>query len=293
MKNTLKNPVTYLIFIVPSIALYFMFFIYTTLWSFKYGVTDWNGLQPPHFTGIENFKRAFQDHYFRTSIINNMIFLLFSVFIQVPLIVFFSLLISGVKKLQGFYKTTVFMPSILSTSIVGILWGFLYHPTAGLFNKALEGVGIEPIMWLGDMKWALFAILITNAWQWMGFYIVLLLAAILSLPREINEAAAIDGASGFQKAVRITVPLIMPIISVVIMLSIAGAMRVVDIVLVMTNGGPAGATEVMASYMVNTAIKFGEYGYGATLSIIIFAIALLLTATYQIVFARRQERIEY
>lgn len=293
MKNTLKNPVTYLLFIIPSIALYFIFFIYTTLWSFRFGVTDWNGLQPPHFTGLDNFRRAFGDSYFRTSIVNNMIFLLFSVLIQVPIIVFFSLLISGVKKLQGFYKTTVFMPSILSTSIVGILWGFLYHPTEGLINKTLEFVGIEPIMWLGDMNWALFAILITNAWQWMGFYIVLLLAAILSLPKEINEAAAIDGASGFQKAIRITVPLIMPIISVVIMLSIAGAMRVVDIVLVMTNGGPAGATEVMASYMVNTAIRLGEYGYGAALSIIIFAIALLLTAAYQILIARRQERIEY
>jgi len=293
MKHTLKNPVVYWLFVLPSIALYFVFFIYTTLSSFGYGFTDWNALEPAKFTGFENFRRAFEDGDFWIAVRNNMYFLLFSVFVQVPIIVFFSLLISGIKKLQGFYKTTVFMPSILSTSIIGILWGFLYHPTDGMFNKVLELFGIEPIMWLGDMKWAMVAILITNAWQWMGFYIVLILAAILSLPKEINEAAEIDGASGFHKATRITVPLIMPIISVVIMLSIAGAMRVVDIVLVMTNGGPAGATEVMASYMVNKAIRYSEYGYGAALSIVIFAIALLLTALYQIVFARRQERIEY
>jgi raffinose/stachyose/melibiose transport system permease protein len=169
----------------------------------------------------------------------------------------------------------------------------MYHPSIGFFNKFLSWFGIEPNYWLSDTKWALLSILITNAWQWMGFYIVLVLAAILAIPKEINEAAEIDGATGFQRAIRITTPLIMPVISIVVMLSIAGAMRVVDIVLVMTNGGPAGATEVMASYMVNKAMKYGEYGYGTALSIMIFAIALLLTAIYQIVFARRQERVEY
>ncbi|MBW5445010.1 ABC transporter permease subunit [Cohnella sp. CFH 77786] len=293
MKNTMKNPAVYWAFVLPSLALYFLFFIYTLLTSVGYGFTDWNALEPARYTGLANFRQAFADSDFWVAVKNNLYFILFSVFLQVPLILFFSLLISGVKRLQGLYKTTVFMPSILSTSIIGILWGFLYHPNDGLFNKVLELFGAEPIMWLGDTKWAMVSILITNAWQWMGFYIVLILAAIISLPKEINEAAAIDGASGFQRAARITVPLIMPIISVVIMLSIAGAMRVVDIVLVMTNGGPAGATEVMASYMVNQGTRYGEYGYAMALSILIFAIALLLTALYQITFARKIERIDY
>lgn len=292
MKSTLKNPVVYWAFVLPSIALYVMFFIYTLLTSVGYAFTDWNALEPAKFTGLDNFRQAFADSDFWVAVRNNMIFILFSVFVQVPLIIIFSLLISGVRRLQGFYKTTVFMPSILSTSIIGILWGFLYQPNDGLFNKVLGVFGIPPIMWLGDTNWALFSILITNAWQWMGFYIVLILAAILSLPKEINEAAAIDGANNFQRAVRITVPLIMPVISVVIMLSIAGAMRVVDIVLVMTNGGPAGATEVMASYMINQGTRFWEYGYAMALSVMIFVIALLLTAIYQIVFARKLERIE-
>lgn len=292
MRNTLKNPIVYGAFVLPGVALYSLFFIYPLLTSVGYAFTDWNALEPARFTGLHNFRSAFADADFWVSVKNNLIFIAFSVFIQVPLIVALSLLISGVKRLQGLYKTTVFMPSILSTSIIGILWGFLYHPNDGLFNKVLGLLGIEPIAWLGDTKWALLAILVTNAWQWMGFYIVLILAAILSIPREINEAAAIDGASGFQRAVRITVPLIMPIISVVIMLSIAGAMRVVDIVLVMTNGGPAGATEVMASYMVNQGTRYGEYGYAMALSLLIFAIALILTALYQIAFARKLERIE-
>ncbi|MCL6457733.1 MAG: sugar ABC transporter permease [Gorillibacterium sp.] len=293
MKQTLKNPVVYLMFILPSLLLYFLFFIYPMASSAYYAFTDWSGLDETHYIGLSNFVEALRDEDFRNAIINNIYFIIFSVFIQVPLIITFAILIGGIRKFQGFYKTTVFMPSILSTSVIGILWGFIYEPEVGLLNNVLSKIGIDPIYWLSDTKWAMICVLVTNAWQWMGFYIVLVLAAILAIPREINEAAAIDGASGFQQAIHITVPLIRPIISVVVMLSIAGAMRVVDIVLVMTGGGPVGSTEVMASYMVTNAINYGKYGFGTAISLLIFAFALILTAIYQLTFGRKQERIEY
>lgn len=294
MNKTLRNPMVYISFIIPSIVLYFLFFIYPMLTSVYYGFTNWDGLNEPKFIGFDNFVKVFNDADFLSAILNNIYFILFSVFIQVPLIIFFALLISSVKKLQRLYKTTVFLPSILSTSVIGILWGFIYEPDMGLLNRFLGLFGIEPIYWLSESSTAFISILITNAWQWMGFYIVLILAAILAIPKELNEAAAIDGATGFQQATKITVPLIMPIISVVVMLSIAGAMRVVDIVLIMTKGGPAGATDVMASYMVTRAFNYGEYGYGTTIAIVIFVFSLVLTALYQILFNRKtNERIEY
>ncbi|GIQ69940.1 sugar ABC transporter permease [Xylanibacillus composti] len=293
MRSSLRNPYIYTLFVVPTLGLYALFFIYPMLTSVGYGFTDWNGLQDTNFIGFANFERAFADSSFWNAVRNNMIFILFSVCVQVPLIVFFAILISQVRRFQGFYKTTVFVPSILSTAVIGILWGFMYDPEVGIINQFLGLLGVETIYWLADTRWALLAVLMTNAWQWMGFYIVLVLAAILSLPKEINEAASIDGASGFQQAWHITVPLIKPIISVIVMLSIAGAMRVVDIVLVMTNGGPIGATDVMASYMVNRAIRYGDYGYGTALSIMIFAIALLLTALYQLTFGKMRERVEF
>jgi raffinose/stachyose/melibiose transport system permease protein len=293
MSHTLKNPYVYLMFILPTILLYFMFFIYPMLSSVYYGFTDWDGLNVAHFNGFDNFSKAFEDHDFWNAVKNNLYFIFFSVFIQIPLIIFFAILISSVKRFQGFYKTTVFMPSILSTAVVGILWGFIYEPEVGIINQILGKLGVERIYWLADEKWAMLSVLFTNAWQWMGFYIVLVLAAILAIPKEIGEAAAIDGATGFQRAFYLTLPLIKPIISVIIMLSIAGALRVIDIVLVMTNGGPAGATEVMASYMVSKAVTTGDYGYGTALSLLIFAFALILTALYQIVFGRNSERIEF
>jgi raffinose/stachyose/melibiose transport system permease protein len=292
MKNILKNPAAYLMFIIPTIVLYGLFFLYPMFSSVFYAFTNWNGLDETRFIGMDNFQTAFSDSSFRSAILNNMYFIIFSVGLQVPIIILFALLISNVKKLKGFYKTTVFMPSILSTSVIGILWGFIYDPDIGPIAAFLGYFGIDPIYWLADSRWAMIAILITNAWQWVGFYIVLILAAILSIPKEIDEAASIDGATGPQRAWYLTIPLIKPIISVVVMLSIAGAMRVVDIVLVMTNGGPAGSTDVMASYMVNKAIKYGDYGYGTALAIIIFAFALVFTAIYQLTFGKT-ERIEY
>jgi raffinose/stachyose/melibiose transport system permease protein len=292
MKNTLKNPAVYLMFVIPTIVLYGLFFLYPMFSSVFYAFTNWNGLEETRFIGLDNFKTAFGDSSFRSAIMNNMYFIFFSVGLQVPIIVIFALLISNVKKFQGFYKTTVFMPSILSTSVIGILWGFIYDPDIGPIAAFLGFFGIDPIYWLAESDWAMIAILITNAWQWVGFYIVLILAAILAIPKDIEEAASIDGATAPQRAWYLTVPLIKPIISVVVMLSIAGAMRVVDIVLVMTNGGPAGSTEVMASFMVHRAINYGEYGYGMALSIIIFAFALVFTAIYQFTLGK-SERIEY
>lgn len=290
MKQTLRNPWVYVIMVVPTLVLYCLFFIYPMATSSYYAFTDWNGLSDYSFIGLQNFIDVFSDKDFLHAIRNNMLFIVFSVFVQVPLIIIFALLIASVKRLQRLYKTTVFIPSILSTSVIGILWGFVLHPNIGPINKMLSFFGIEPVFWLADSKWALPSVLIVNAWQWMGFYIVLILAAILALPKEMNEAAEIDGASGFQRAWYLTVPLIKPIISVVVMLSIAGAMRVVDIVLVMTKGGPVGATEVMASYLVNEALGVNpNYGLGTAISLIIFVFALLLTAIYQRTFGRTED----
>ncbi|MCM3633901.1 carbohydrate ABC transporter permease [Paenibacillus camelliae] len=290
MKQTLRNPWIYLIMVVPTLVLYCLFFIYPMVTSSFYAFTDWNGLSQYKFIGFDNFIAIFRDSDFIHAIGNNMLFIAFAVVVQVPLIIFFAILIANVRRLQRLYKTMVFIPSILSTSVIGILWGFVLHPNIGPVNKLLSLFGVDTIYWLADSAWALPAVLVVNAWQWMGFYIVLVLAAILALPKEMNEAAEIDGASGIQRAWYLTVPLIKPIISVVVMLSIAGAMRVVDIVLVMTQGGPVGATEVMASYLVNEAMGVNpNYGLGTSISLVIFAFALLLTAIYQGTFGRTKE----
>ncbi|WP_256757625.1 carbohydrate ABC transporter permease [Cohnella sp. WQ 127256] len=293
MNKALRKPMTYIFFMLPILILYILFFIYPMVDAFAKGFTKWNGIGTAEFNGMKNFEKAFSDDKFWNSVKNNSYFILFSVFVQVPIIVFFSLLISNVKKLKGLYKTAVFVPSVMSTAVVGILWSFIYEPDIGLFNILLTKMGFDPVMWLSEPKWAMISILITNAWQWTGFYIVMVLAAILSIPKEIDEAAVIDGANGFQRGIRITMPLIMPIISVVIMLSIAGAMKAADIVIVMTKGGPGGATDVMATYMIKYGITNVKYGYGNAIAVLIFVFTLIITVLYQLLIARRSERVEY
>jgi raffinose/stachyose/melibiose transport system permease protein len=293
MNKALRNPWTFVLFLLPVLLLYVLFFIYPMFDAFAKGFTSWNGVEAPKFNGLENFKNALSNLIFWGAVKNNGYFILFSVFVQVPVIVFFSLLISNVKKLKGLYKTAVFVPAVMSTAVIGILWSFIYEPDIGLLNVILTKLGLEPVMWLSDTNWAMISILITNAWQWMGFYIVMVLAAILSIPKEIDEAAIVDGASGFRRATRITVPLIAPVISVVIMLSIAGAMKAADIVIVMTKGGPGGVTDVMATYMIKYGITNFNYGYGNAIAVLIFVFTLILTAFYQLLFARRYERVEY
>ncbi|RCX23115.1 carbohydrate ABC transporter membrane protein 1 (CUT1 family) [Fontibacillus phaseoli] len=294
MNKALRNPLIYLIFVIPAFVLFLAFFIYPVFTAINNSFTSWNGISKNiNYIGFDNYVTAFNDVAFWKSVRNNVYFILFSCLIQVPLIVIFSLLIANVKKLKGLYKTAVFMPSIMSTAVIGILWGFIYNPDFGLANEILGVFGVSPVYWLSDKNWAMISILITNAWQWTGFYIVMVLAAIIAIPKELEEAAAIDGATGFQRATRITIPLIMPIISVVIMLSIAGAMKAADIVLVMTKGGPAGSTDVMATYMIRYAITSFKHGFGNSIAVLIFVFTIIITVLYQVLISKRTERIEY
>jgi raffinose/stachyose/melibiose transport system permease protein len=294
MNKALRNPLIYVLFILPALILFLAFFIYPVFTAINNSFTSWNGISKNvHYIGFANYVEAFHNDAFWKSVSNNVYFILFSCLIQVPLIVIFSLLIANVKRFKGLYKTAVFMPSIMSTAVIGILWGFIYNPDFGLANEVLGLFGVSPIYWLSDKNWAMISILITNAWQWTGFYIVMVLAAILSIPKELDEAAAIDGATGFQRAIKITLPLIMPIVSVVIMLSIAGAMKAADIVLVMTKGGPFGSTDVMATYMIRYAITSFRHGFGNAIAVLIFVFTIIITVLYQVLIARRTERIEY
>ncbi|MGG6309748.1 carbohydrate ABC transporter permease [Paenibacillus macerans] len=294
MNKALRNPLIYGLFVLPAFILFLAFFIYPIFTAINNSFTSWNGISKNMaYIGLDNYVMAFEDQAFWKSVRNNVYFIVFSCLIQVPIIIIFSLLIANVKKLKGLYKTAVFMPSIMSTAVIGILWGFIYNPDFGLMNELLGVFGVPPVYWLSDKSWAMIAILITNAWQWTGFYIVMVLAAILSIPRELDEAAAIDGANGIQRAFKITIPLIMPIISVVVMLSVAGAMKAADIVLVMTKGGPAGSTDVMATYMIRYAITSFRHGFGNSIAVLIFVFTIIITALYQLLVARRTERIEY
>lgn len=291
MNKILRNHVAYTVFVVPALILYITFFLVPLFTSMRYSLTSWDGVNTPDFNGIDNFIKAFQDPDFWISFKNNLYFVLFSIFIQVPIILVSSILISGVKRFLNFYKITVFLPSILSTAAIGIIWKFIYAPDAGLLNQILRGLGLDDWtrLWLGDENTVMLSILITNGWQWTGFYIVLVLAGIFAIPKEIMEAGEIDGAVGWRKAMHLTLPLIRPVIVVTLLLSITGAMKALDIVMIMTNGGPYGSSEVMATFMYKQAYSMSDFGYANAISIIITIFTAILTLLYQIINNRTKE----
>lgn len=294
MNKVLRNPLAYALFVFPALALYMTFYVVPMFSSLKYSVTSWNGINEATFNGLDNFIKAFRDEKFLIALKNNIIFVLFSVFIQIPVIVGLSILVSGVRRFLDFYKTTVFVPSVLSTAIVGVIWKFIYHPDAGLINQVLRTVGLESwaLGWLGEENFAFLAILVTNAWQWTGFYIVLVLAAIFAIPKEMQEAGEIDGAVGWRKARYLTIPLIRPVILVIMLLSITGAMKAMDIVMIMTSGGPFGSSEVMGTYMYKQAYSMSQFGYANAISILIFLFTCVLTLIFHLI-TRRSEEVEY
>ncbi|MBD8498058.1 carbohydrate ABC transporter permease [Paenibacillus arenosi] len=290
MNKIQRNLVAFAIFVVPALALYITFYLVPLFNSLQYSVTEWNGINEPVYTGLDNFQKAMGDEKFWVAFWNNIYFVLFSVFIQVPVIVVVSIMISSVRRMLDFYKLTVFLPSILSTASVGVIWQFIYAPDAGLLNQLLRSVGLESWakIWLGDKTTAMFSILITNGWQWTGFYIVLVLAAIFSIPKEMLEAGEIDGAVGWKKAWLLTIPLIRPVIVVTMLLSITGAMKAMDIVMIMTNGGPFHSTEVMATYMYKQAYSLSDFGYANAIAIIITIFTAILALVYHVINKRTE-----
>lgn len=142
MNKALRNPMTYILFVIPGMLLLFMFFVYPLISSLYYGFTNWNGISDHvKLVGFRNFSKALSDPAFWSSVKNNGYFILFSVFIQVPITIVASLMIANVKKLQGLYKTAIFMPTVMSTAVIGILWGFIYNYDVGLLNKIIVFFG--------------------------------------------------------------------------------------------------------------------------------------------------------
>lgn len=291
MNKVGRNPLAYAIFTVPTLLLLVIFFYYPMLMSMRYGFTAWNGILPAKWNGLDNFTQAFLDKYFWIAVRNNLYFIAFSIGVQIPFIVLLALVVSKIRRWAGFYKTMIFLPTILSTAVVGVLWGFIYHPEAGLLNQLLEAVGLGAWKhtWLADESTAMISVLVTNAWQWVGFYVILVLSAIYAIPTTILEAAEMDGASSSRQAWSITLPLLRPVIIVMILLSITGAMKALDIVFVMTGGNPYGITEVMATYMYKKAYRIGEYGYANAIALLILLFTGVLTSVFGWLTAKQEE----
>ena len=287
-----RNPWTILWGLLPALILYILFVIWPILRSFWYGFFDWNGLSEPVFSGTDNFVEIFSDPVFWLSLKNNLWVVLASVLLQIPLGLLAAVLLNGRVRGSKFFRTAFFIPMVLSTVVVGLLWSTMLNSQAGPVNALIMmfGVGLNQTPdWLGDPNLAIFTLCGVIVWQFVGLYMIIFLAALQGIPDELLEAASIDGATPFDQMLRIQLPMVWPTVIASVVLCISGSMRSFDLIFVMTQGGPANATEVMATYMYNKTFAVSQYGYGSAVSLVISVISFGLILVSRAGLSRKEE----
>lgn len=289
-RTTREQLFTIALFIIPGAVIYTLFLIMPMFQAGYYSLYDWNGLGPlTEYIGFGNYERAFAHSIFQTSILNSFIIIVLSLVVQLPLAMALALMVG--RKLPGrfLFRSIFFMPYVFSEIITAIIWTFVYNPGGGLLNTVLTTLipGYEPIGWLANRDIALLAIFFVITWKYFGLHMILYMAGLQSINIEIEEAARIDGASEFQVLRFITLPLIAPTVRLTVYLSVLGSLNQFVLVWVLTAGGPANATQVMASYMYRFGIKSFNLGYGSAVAVTIFVIALIFSIGYQRSVMRR------
>lgn len=276
------------LFLLPALALYVFFVIYPVVQSLRFSLFDWNGLEAlDNFIGLDNFARAFSDPLFIDALIHNGIIILLSLTLQIPAALGLAILLNQRIKGRAMLRTIFFAPYILAEVVVGVVWRQILRP-AGLLDQVLTGIGAEELIqeWLANPDIVLYSLFFVISWAYFGFHMVLMLAGLQQIPTDLNEAAAIDGASSWKTFRHITLPLLAPTIRVSMFLSVVGALQLFDVVWVTTGGGPIGASSTLATYLYEQFRK-GLWGYASAVSIVIFLLCLVFAILYQRAAIRR------
>lgn len=247
------------LFILPQLVMFVLFTMYPIVMSYVYSFFNWSGIGPfQDFVGFANFIETAKDPYFWNAFKNSFIFMFSLVLIQVPLALLMAILLNA-KWLKGvaFYRTIYFLPVVTTTAVVGVVMRFIFGAYNGVFNQFLMWLGLidKPIDWLGNLDTALLIVIVVGIWKSFGMKMIYWLASLQSLPADIFEAAKVDGANSVQSFRYITIPLLIPIGTVIVLLSAVNALHVFDLVKSMTNGGPAFATDMVDVYVYRYAFE--------------------------------------
>lgn len=291
MKKILSNKKAIALYIVPTIIIMLVIVIVPIFISVYYSMLDWDGLGKGTFIGLQNYKELVADERFISSIKNSLLYVALSVFIQLPISLVLALIIANIKRGEKFYRTTYFIPVIISGVVIGQLWQKVYNGDYGLLNAILGSLNLGHLQqdWLGQENTALICAFIPNLWQYVGYHMLIMYAGIKSISPEINEAARIDGASKIQTAFKVTIPLLKPVLEVCVTFSIIGALKIFDLIYVLTGGGPFHTTEVPTIYMYKTIFDSFHYGYGSAISIFIILECFVFTLLLKLFFRDKEK----
>ncbi|CUS78868.1 multiple sugar transport system permease protein [Candidatus Kryptonium thompsonii] len=273
--------------VLPYVVYFLTFVAYPLVFSFILIFHRWNVATPMEFIGFKNFVRLFNDELFFKSLFNTLVFLSIHIPLQIFIALFFAQLLNQKIKMKGFFRALYFLPVVVSGVVVTILWQQMYAYETGLINQVLVKARLKRIPWLVSPELAMPSIAVMATWKNVGFYIVIFLAGLQNIPQELYEAAEIDGASGFQKFFKITLPMLNPTVVLVVVLSTIGGFSLFIEPYIMTGGGPMDSTLSAMLYIYNQAFYFNHMGYAATLGFF-FALIILAVVVVQRKFIERR-----
>lgn len=286
MKAVLGDKKSIALFVLPAFIIYAIFALFPIAYNVYMSLFETDLMSPGKFVGLKNYLQLFQDATFLKALRNNILMVIGSLIAHMPLAMFFGNAIF--KKIKGasFFQTVFFLPSVICGVAVGLTWTFIYNGNYGLLNAVLKLIGLGDLqrVWLSDKNLALFCIIIVVMWQYVGYHMIIQLAAMRNIDASLYEAAEIDGATGWQQFTNITFPLIKPILKIDAVLIITGSLKYYDLVAVMTGGGPNHATEVMSTYMYYQAFNILKYGYSATIGVILLLLCVASVKLSDVVF---------
>lgn len=273
------NRLTPYMFMAPAAVIMVIALLYPLGYMVYGSFRAWDpsqNISETEFVGLKNYVTLWFDPSFRESLGVTLKFAVSVVAVEMVLGVGLALLLDRNIRGMSLLRTLFILPMMIAPVVVGLMWRYMYHPTVGTFNRFLKSIGLEGVDWLGQN--ALLSVIIADIWQWTPFIFILTLAALQSLPQSALEAARIDGATGWQQIRHIKLPLMMPVLIVTCLLRLIDAFKVLEVILVMTEGGPGLSTEILALRISRTATEFRELGVAAAMSNYLLMLLLLLTA---------------
>ncbi|OAA29462.1 ABC transporter permease [Kosmotoga arenicorallina S304] len=289
MKSKKWVPYAFLALPLLMYSIWVIFPIFQTLYL---SFTDWDGVSPEFsIIGWDNFKLLFQDPYFRISLWNNIKWLIGFAGVSVPLGLLIAMLLDQKFRGSKVYKTLMYLPMTLSFVVIGQIWSWILEPRYGALNSFLSIFGIKSVGWLSDPNIVTYSLIMAASWRQISYAMVLYLAGLKQVPKELVEAAWVDGANGWKRFVHVILPMLRPATIVAITVSVIDSLRAFDIVYVLTRGGPFYSSSVMANYMYIMAFNNYRMGYGSAIATIQFLITLGFIVFYMRNVLKKEEAL--
>lgn len=287
-RRVLRRNSTAYLFIIPNLLVFIIYMVVPLFWNLYLSFFSGGVLTEAKFVGLENWTGMLQDTLVRRTLTNTTYYTLIVIPTAIGLSLLLAVLLASARRLSGAFKSMLYFPNLAPVVLSALAWVFVVHYDFGILNTLLRLVGLSPQNWLGDANLAIPIIVLLEIWRGIGFYIILFLAAIVSIPQELFEAARIDGARAWAQFRHITLPQLRPVLLFALIMATIWNFQLFDSVAVLTDGGPANRTATVVWYIYKNAFQFNNPGYAAAMSIGLLAIVMVL-AFVQLKFLQSEE----